>query len=895
MRILNFIRTRPLFLALAYLLAFSKGTIGQKILIDSNVYNAWPEIRDMQVSADGKYVSYIIDDRSDQKSTTFIQSMEGNWKREFAGTGGMNFSDDGRKAIVFQNKKVVILALPEGSIHYLDSVVYCRFLKENDTIDLLVYKKDGTNELKIRNLSTGEESVFASVDKYWVGPNGKMLVTLTTPNAKGVCSMESIGNAENMRKTIWTGFQLGSVLFGGDGSRMAFVGDENGKPGKTIWCYNIGDSAAARVVDGHSQGIDSDFVIDKITGLGPLNEWLTFRLKRIIHPTPAVGNFGVNVWSYKDAKLQPQQLIDVKASQGVEFCEDVVNVSDRNIFRLATGDQSLRTPFYSDAENRFVLLLDNGPGELHDEWNWNRDARSSIYLVSLMDGSRKLIRKNVPGPMSHVFYLSPDGKYVLYYDAVRGNYFSYDSQTGVTRNLTSTLGGRWIVPDREDEPQGIYSPLGIAGFVKNSNSVLLYDRFDIYEVDLSGKDGSHNLTGGYGRRHHIEFRLAISSFHEPIDLHRGLMLSAFDTASKENGFFVTNGIDREPRLLVMQPAKFGEVIKAKNANVFVLKRMTESEFPNMYGTVDFKMFVPITAVHPEEKYNWMTTELLTWKSFDGRMVQGILYKPQNFSPHIKYPVIFYYYEQLSDNLHNFILPHPNNGVLNIPLYVSNGYLVFVPDIHYKVGYPGRSAYMSVVSAANYLSRMPFVDASKMGIEGHSFGGFETNYIITHCNLFAAAASSSGMSDFISAYGSIVGEGTSRQGQYELYRDRIGATLWQRPDLYLENSPVLRADKVKTPLLMMANSDDDDVPWQQGVEFFTALRRLEKRVWLLQYDSEGHLLSRPRSTRDLSIRMFQFFNFYLKGSPAPIWMTRGIPARLKDVDKGIELDTTGTIP
>jgi dipeptidyl aminopeptidase/acylaminoacyl peptidase len=195
----------------------------------------------------------------------------------------------------------------------------------------------------------------------------------------------------------------------------------------------------------------------------------------------------------------------------------------------------------------------------------------------------------------------------------------------------------------------------------------------------------------------------------------------------------------------------------------------------------------------------------------------------------------------------------------------------------------------------YLAKRSYVDAKRMGLQGHGFGGFETNYIITHSNLFAAAMSASGVTDFVSAYGSIIGDGSSRQRQYELYRDRIGASLWERPDLYIENSPVFWADRVTTPLLMMTNYNDGDVPCQQGIEFFTALRWLGKKAWMLQYDGEGHQIYSKTAQEDLTIRMAQFFEYYLKGEPPPKWMTIGVPAKLKGIDIGLEIDESGVKP
>lgn len=279
----------------------------------------------------------------------------------------------------------------------------------------------------------------------------------------------------------------------------------------------------------------------------------------------------------------------------------------------------------------------------------------------------------------------------------------------------------------------------------------------------------------------------------------------------------------------------------------------------------------------------------------GNYSQGILYKPEDFSPQKKYPLIFYYYERLSDNLNVYINPSASTGPMNIAWFVSHGFLVFTPDIYYKIGYTGESAYRSVVSAADFLSKMPFVDEKKMGIQGHSFGGYETNYIVTHTNIFAAACAAAGVTDFVSAYGQLSG-GISRQYLYEVGQSRIAGTLWEKTDSYIRNSPVFYANRVNTPILLMYNKEDPAVPFSQGIEFFTALRRLNKRVWLLQYDGEGHRMEENgQAAQDYNIRLTQFFDHFLKNVLAPKWMTKGLPAKMKGIDNGLELDTIRTMP
>jgi dipeptidyl aminopeptidase/acylaminoacyl peptidase len=325
-------------------------------------------------------------------------------------------------------------------------------------------------------------------------------------------------------------------------------------------------------------------------------------------------------------------------------------------------------------------------------------------------------------------------------------------------------------------------------------------------------------------------------------------------------------------------------IKAINSNVWLIKRESVRDAPNYFLTTDFKVYHRLTNIQPQNDYNWITSELHSWKQIDRSYTQGILYKPEDFNPKKKYPVIIFYYEQFSHRLNQFPNPQLSIGPIDIPWFVSRGYIVFTPDIYFTPGKNGYSTYNSVVSAAKYLSTLPFINSSKIGINGHSQGGFETNYLITHSKIFAAALSGAGVSDLVSSALAIDGYG-SRLGPAE---NKMGATLWQRSDLYFENSPILRVEKVSTPLLILHCKDDYAVPWQQSLELFLALRRLQKPVWMLQYDNGGHVLFLQKDKLDYTIRITQFFDHYLKNAGTPKWMRNGLPARMKGTENGYEL-------
>jgi dienelactone hydrolase len=519
---------------------------------------------------------------------------------------------------------------------------------------------------------------------------------------------------------------------------------------------------------------------------------------------------------------------------------------------------------------------------IFNEQCWNPVSRESCYIISTITGEKKPV--NISGVMP-----SPTGKYLIGYDSLSHDIYSY---TGKTQNITGQLPIP-AVDSTNDVPGNKYRGLQMAVWLEKDEALLIYDTYDIWMIDPAGIKPPVDITNGYGRKHNIVFRLSgvHFPFGKPVNNKEELILSAFNRITKENGFYSKRLSEKgDPVLLSMGPYLYDvpsdlnmggmAPLKAKKKNAYLVQRCSAIQSPNYYYTTDFKTFNPITNIYPEGKYNWLSAELLNWKTADGRSLQGVLYKPENFDPQKKYPVILNYYEKMSDYLHEYVPPAATEGLINIPWFVSHGYLIFTPDIYYTIEEPGESACNAIVSAAMYISTFPFVDTSKIGLQGHSWSGYETNYTITHSHLFAAAVAGAGISDMISGYNAIIDQGgVSAQSYYESAQARIGVTLWQRPDLYIKNSPILQADKVTTPLLMMHNKADGLVPFAQGIAFFTALRRLNKKVWLLQYDDGDHHLY-GKSAIDYTIRMTQFFDHYLKGLPAPVWMREGIPARLK---------------
>ena len=283
------------------------------------------------------------------------------------------------------------------------------------------------------------------------------------------------------------------------------------------------------------------------------------------------------------------------------------------------------------------------------------------------------------------------------------------------------------------------------------------------------------------------------------------------------------------------------------------------------------------SANPQQaEYNWGRAELIEYTNAAGVKLPAILIKPEDFDPSKKYPLMVYIYETLASGLHRYYAPSPGTSINN-SRYVSNGYVILMPDIVYEIGYPGPSAMRCVVPAVNKVLDMGFIDPKRVGIQGHSWGGYQITYLITQTDMFAAVQAGASVSNMTSAYGGIRwGTGMSRAFQYEKTQSRIGAPLWTRSLQYIENSPLFWADRVHTPYLSIHNDDDDAVPWYQGIEFFSALRRLGKEAYMFTYNGEKHGLRDRENQKHWTVHQDEFFDHFLLGKPRPEWMEKGVP-------------------
>ena len=483
--------------------------------------------------------------------------------------------------------------------------------------------------------------------------------------------------------------------------------------------------------------------------------------------------------------------------------------------------------------------------------------------------------------------LSPGGAYAYWWDdgdrdwkaaAVDGSAGAVSLTAGIPQAFHDEL---------NDRPQGP-SPYGGAQWSEGDAAVIVHDRYDAWRVDPAGAEPPVRLTSGRAGR--VRHRL-VRTDDEPALPEGGLLFSTFDERTRAGGFAegTTDGA-RGVTGLVSEPFSLRFHAKAEVADQLLWTRESFGTFPDLWtGDSGFGTKRRLSDANPQQaEYHWGTAELVDWTSNDGTRLEGILVTPEGFDPSRQYPLMVYFYERMSDGLHDYRAPTPGGSSIAFSFYASRGYVVFVPDIPYEVGYPGESALDAVVPGVLELMGRGFVDPARIGVQGHSWGGYQIAYMLTKTNLFAAAEAGAPVSNMTSAYGGIRWQtGMSRMFQYERTQSRIGGTLWDERDRYVHNSPLFFADKVRTPLLMMHNDEDGAVPWYQGIELFVALRRLQKPVFMLNYNGEAHGLRRRANQEDWAVRMQQFFDHHLLDAPAPKWMAEGVPAVDKGRDLGLE--------
>ncbi|MDR9418678.1 S9 family peptidase [Gracilimonas sp.] len=829
-----------------------------------------PLARNIEFSDDSKWAAYSItvDEETREKmsqsgdeiySKAELMNLSSGEKYTVERLSDMEFSEDGRYWVVHREKPesdnskhegsdLIVRDLQEGTVINIGNVSEFAFNKKSTMLAYLVdaSEKEG-NGLYLKNLSTG---------------------ALTTLDSDTATYSDLTWDDENARRADWN--KKGNSLAVLKGITVdSLVHTEN----KLLVFRNIPSNINKTVLDPDTQsGFPDNMVISGNRNLSwSANGQMVYLGIREQEPTVKMDKdtvANVDVFHWNDDRIQTVQ--ERQASWDRRFTY-VTSFTPGNSNFARLTDDDMRDLNFSD-HNRFMIGRDEEP--YINDINWGVSP-ADLYRVNLQNGERTKFAENIKRTNG----FSPDGRYYLYQKIMAQDtaLYVYDVEQNSRTNLSESA------PVQFTNAEHIYpheSPtFGVAGWTKDGEHVIMNHKYDLWMLALDGSEAV-NITEGLGEQEKIIFRYeTLNEEEEYIDTSKKLLLSAFGEWTKKDGFYELN-IGDSPEPLLFADASFGDMEKARDANRVMLTRETFVDFPDYYQTnSSFSNLKKITDANPQqEEYAWGERVLVDYENSRGVKLQGTLTLPANYEPGKQYPMIVYFYEKMSDRHHQYSMPVYDDRP-HMSTYASNGYLVFMPDVDFEFGAPGTSSLDCITSATQKVIDLGYADPEQIGLQGHSWGGYQSSFILTQTDLFATVVTGAPPTNLTSFYNNIYGSsGTNHHGIMEIGQVRMGrnVTPWSHRETYQRENPMYHAPDIEVPFMILHGTEDGAVDWMQGLEFYNAARRLDKEVVLLSYPGEGHHLGREANQIDFQIRMKQWFDHYVRNEPAADWIIDGIP-------------------
>ena len=907
-------------------------TFAQKKVIDHTAYDGWKTLKSERISNDGNYICYEIKPHKGDGflyiydvETGDLDSIPRATRASFSGNSGFvafkitpgydtlrNCELEKVDKKKWPKDSMGIYILATDSLIKFPKITSFEVNEESNWITFMSadnklkmnpgekkkkkrkkwckkkQKPEPTSKgklLTIFNPISGERLEFKDVKKYEVSKNAKRIAYTTHQKLEAdsiTLSIISTGTDDN-----WTIKQkytdLTKMSFDEKEEELVFLSSTDTAKVKIHKLevavfglkkhFVLADTSASFFVDGHT--VSTNYA-PSFTKDGTYIYFGTAE-KPVEEPKDTLiesEKVKLDLWHYQEQRLQPQQLLDLKRdkSKTILYAYDVVSAS---AVQLSSDTLKMRSKF--DLKGDYLYAVSQ-EAYAHT-YNWAVPRLEDSYRVSVKTGESELIKRGVEFGGE----ISPSGNYFLYYDTDKHNHYAIDLSTKEETCLTCSVDNVLWEEDMNGMPMKAY-PSGIIGWNKDETIAYIQSEFDIWEYNFE-TNGTTSTTHEEGAKANIELRPQFWSYDSTYIDFENVYVKGFNRKTKGvhiyNLDFHAGHVDLNEK--AYYDARLYPIRRSKDKSQMMLRKMTAVDYPNLFLADDFKAGKQVSDANPQQKdYNWTTVELINWTSYEGLELAGLLYKPENYDPNKEYPLMVYFYELYTDRLHSHYTPRPTASIVFPTEYASADYFVFIPDIRYKEGHPAKSAYDCIMSGTDRVLEMySNVDSTRMALQGQSWGGYQTAQLVTMTKRYKAAMAGAPVTNMFSAYGGIRwGSGLNRQFQYEHTQSRIGYTIWERPDLYVENSPQFHLPNVETPLLIMHNDGDGAVPWYQGIELYTGLKRLGKPTWMLNYNGEQHNLMQNANRIDLSIRMRQFFDHYLHGKDAPLWLTDGIPATVK---------------
>ena len=906
---------------------------GDKKILGLADIGRWNRIANAALTADGNWMTYVVTP-NEGDGALHVRQLDGTKTYTITRGSEPAFSDDSRYIGYFVNppnsraggrggrgggrgqgsgasasaepRRFELLELATGDKFPVPQASTFKFSKGSQYLAVRLAKAVSTAkhdgaDLLLRELSTGISQNIGNVNLYDFDDAGRMLAYTVDAADRNGNGAYVIDLATHQSKVLSSAsLDYDQLTWGDKNTSLAVLrGDkkkENLHRDNTLLVWQDASAAQPHAVEydpskdpSFPKGfVLSEFATPRWTRDGS-RIYVGLKDQEPDPGTPAPGaepKANVDVWHWKDTEVQSVQIIRLSQEKRATL-PAVYNLASNKLVRIADSTMRNVTP---TPDPRWAIGRIDTTYRTEVQWG---GSKADYYRVSTENGDRSLIDTRLTRTMGS----SPDGKWFLYLKdkAV----FAYNTETGKHTALAS--GTKLSFVDAEDDHPYEKPIYGVAGWSSDGKSVILDQRYDLYSVPLDGGKPV-NLTGGMGDAQQIVFRLvrldrpnvgggrggrggggfgAQATDDPGVDLSKPLLLSAYGDWTKKSGYY-TVAPGGKPTPLIYEDESIGGAIKAEHADRTIFTQQTFTQSPDYWmSNTSFASPTKVTDANPFIKeYRWGSKVLVDFKNSKGQRLQGTLTLPAGYQPGKKYPMLVYFYELLSNTHHQFPMPQFDDRP-HFAEYASDGYLVFEPDIVYETGKPGSSALDCVTSGVKKVIEMGYADPKHIGIQGHSWGGYETSYILTRTNMFAAVVTGAPPTNLVSFYDETYpGTGTLQQGIVEVGQVRMGTNPFDNLQLFEDQSALYHVRDITTPFMILHGTADNAVDWHQGLELYGAARRLGKKVILLSYPGEPHHLARKENQEDFQQRMKQFFDHYLKGTPAPKWMTDGVPQTRK---------------
>lgn len=839
------------------------GQVQQKKALTENDYQRWGTLEVKAISDQGKWASYAMryENHSD---TLFVQNTAKNKSYVFPKGNDGRFGGEQLFAFLASDSKLKVMELPTGKIAVYDNVKRYELAKDGQYIITLNKGYGEKCLMQIRNSNGKVIDSIEGVSEYALNADKDAIMYASSQKDYSELGIIHFAHYSHTTVSKANGSHFFNMMWHKDSKSVVFFQEtDSANKAITVNYYKIAGKKLF-MLDYALKIASTNMEVFKRTTFtisddGKKVFFMVAKKKDPNAEKPDVPEIwhGNDKWLYEDRQRQQAEGDIPKVVVWYPDMGKYLQISNDELPAIMLSGQQEYAVLY----NKFSYGLQS---KYYEE--------ADFYLTNLKDGSKELMLKKQSVDLNQIGF-DPFSNRILYYR--ESNWWMYDPLEKTHTNLTKKVTTHWDNYNTSDAPHQ-FGAYGNPGWTNDGKNVLLYDVHDIWLVAIDGSS-CKRLTRGYEenlvyRITPIEYDWRSQSNYDGrkptiFDLSKDLLLEATNRENWSTGYFIYNDKSKE-QPIVYEASKIDEIRKSKNS-AYIFQTQTFNQSPRLEFRRKNQIFSKILFQSNKQQaaYFWGKSELLYYSNSKGQKLKAALFYPAHYNPIKKYPMVVHIYDVMSDELHQYVNPSfLNREGFNVINYTLNGYFVLMPDIIYQMGNPGSSAVDCVTAGVNAVTGKGLVDKDKIGLYGHSFGGYETNFIISQTNIFKAAVSGAGISDIISLYFNISRNGyfQSDMWRFENQQFRIGKSLYDDKEVYVNNSPIMHAENVRTPLLLWTGKNDRIVPWNQSITYYLALRKLEVPTQMLVYPDEDHSLENPENQKNLSQRMMEWFDYWLKG-------------------------------